>query len=252
MNSPPPFIALADAHLRGLSDPRQQDMVEFLDTQRPKSSGLLLLGDFFDYLAGFNRAAALEYGPVLAELSRWPTLHIVEGNHDFDLPKTFPGFESSFIHPSLARLTVHGQGILAFHGDRSNTKDHGTWCLRRVLQSAPLRFARDVILPDAWVLGLAFYYASRSRKRNQSTQPEEVKAGREQAIQALTQPSVRAVLYGHTHQAHLERTAAGVIANPGPAVRGGSFLSILAQGIQLCRFPDGAVLAEAPWIEAIN
>ena len=237
-----PVIFVADAHLRGRSDPNQQALVEFLGRD-PRPGGLVILGDLFDFLAGNNRVAAEAYRPVLKAFEPWAPVHYLEGNHDFDLhPEVFtPG--TVMIHPEPVTLEVGGLRIRLLHGDRTSPTDLGTRLLRRMLQSTPIRFARDRLLPDAAVFRLALGFAMFSRRSTWPGRANEDLAAFSEARRQLEGQQADAVVFAHTHQALLEQVPSGWIANTGAAVVGGSYLRLENRTFSLHRFPDGVRLS---------
>jgi UDP-2,3-diacylglucosamine hydrolase len=236
-----PIIFIADAHLRGRSDPNQQALVEFLG-QNPRPGGLVILGDLFDFLAGNNRVAAEAYRPVLEAFEPWAPVHYLEGNHDFDLhPEVFTA-GAVMIHPGPVTLELGGLRIRLLHGDRTSPTDLGTRLLRRMLQSTPVRFARDRLLPDAAVFRLALGFARFSRRSTWPGRANETLAAFSEARRQLESHRTDAVVFAHTHRALLEQIPSGAIANPGPAVVSGSYLRLENRAFSLHRFPDGAPL----------
>ena len=236
-----PVIFIADAHLRGRSDPNQAALVDFLH-QVPLPGGLVILGDLFDFLAGNNRVAAEEYRPVLEAFEPWAPVHYLEGNHDFDLHQSVFGPQTVVIHPGPVTLELGGLRIRLLHGDRSSPTDLGTRLLRRILQSTPLRFARDRLLPDAAVFRLALAFAMLSRQATWPGRANENLAAFREARRQLERHQADAVIFAHTHQALLQRVPGGPIANPGPAVMSGSYLRLENRRLSLHRFPDGTRL----------
>lgn len=251
--SEPPILLLADAHLRGRSDPRQAAMTRFLAAQQPRAGGLVVLGDLFDYLAGSNRAAADAYRPVLSLMARWAPYHFVEGNHDFDLsPVILPPAEAT-IHPVPVTLRLGNVPCHLFHGDRTSPRDVGTRLLRRTLQSRVLRFTRDRLLPDRLGFHLALGFATLSRRSSWPGRADEADYARLRAGYMVRDPAIGLAVFAHTHVPWLERVPGGIIANPGTAVPGGTYLQLTDQSISLHRFPDGALLTPGPLpIDVVN
>jgi UDP-2,3-diacylglucosamine pyrophosphatase LpxH len=243
---PGPIVFLADAHLRGPTDPNQIALVKFLEELDPRPGGLVILGDLFDYLAGTNRAAEAAYRPVLQALGRFAPFHYVEGNHDFDLSASITGFGDALIHPGPATVRLQDSVVRLLHGDRTSPTDLGTRLLRRALQSAPLRFARDRLVPDRLAFRLALAFATISRRQTWPGRANEHSSARTRALDELAESDVKAVIYAHTHKARLEETDDGLIANPGPAVSQGSYLKLHRQTLSLHRFPDGHMLPPGP------
>jgi UDP-2,3-diacylglucosamine pyrophosphatase LpxH len=239
MNAPNhPVVFLADAHLRGRSDPNQQALVGFL-RRDPLPGGLVILGDLFDFLAGKNRAAAEAYRAVLDALMPWAPVHFLEGNHDFDLEESVFGTGTVVIHTAPVTLELGGLRLRLFHGDRTSPTDLGTRLLRRILQSTPIRLARDRLLSDALVFRLALAFATVSRRNTWPGRANETQAAFAEARRQLEEHKTDAVIFAHTHQPLLQEVPGGLIANPGPAVVSGTYLRLLDRTLSLHRFPDG-------------
>jgi UDP-2,3-diacylglucosamine hydrolase len=237
-----PVVFLADAHLRGRSDPNQETLVGFLQRD-PVPGGLVILGDFFDFLAGKNRVAAKAYRPVLDVFEPWAPIHYLEGNHDFDLDESIFGPGTVVIHTGPVTLEMGDVRLRLMHGDRTSPTDLGTRLLRRILQSAPIRFARDRLFHDAVVFRLALAFATVSRRNTWPGRANESLASLAEARLQLESHKTDAAIFAHTHQPLLNRVPGGLIANPGPAVKSGSYLRLENRMLSLHRFPDGQRIA---------
>lgn len=238
-----PVVFLADAHLRGRSDPNQEALVRFL-RKDPVPGGLVILGDLFDFLAGRNRAAAAAYQPVLETFKPWAPVHYLEGNHDFDLAEDFFGPGTVTIHTGPVTLELGGVRLRLLHGDRTSPTDLGTRLLRRILQSTPIRFARDRLLPDPAVFRLALAFAVVSRRNTWPGRANESLAAIKEARRQMKDQRADAVIFAHTHEALLESVPEGIIANPGPAVVSGSYLRLENRTLSLHSFPGGERIAD--------
>jgi UDP-2,3-diacylglucosamine hydrolase len=241
-----PFIFVADAHLRGPSDPNQKQWIRFLSRLQPSPDRLVILGDLFDFLAGSNRAAATAYHDVLSLLKNWGPFHYIEGNHDFDLSNETPGFKQAHFHRRPTILNIGGISCLLRHGDRLDPKDTGSRLLRRTLQSGFVRFLRDHLLPDAWVFRAGMKVSLMSRSRHQRLRERENNLLPTLAMQDLHNNGVQAVLFAHTHQALLRSVPGGIIANPGASILNGSYLQLEERTWTLRKFPDGDILSPGP------
>jgi UDP-2,3-diacylglucosamine hydrolase len=239
MNDAACCLALADAHLRGRADAAQSQMVAFLDRWRRRCSHLLILGDFFEYLAGRNRKAEYEYRPVLAAIARFAAIDYVEGNHDFDLSGGVPGLERVRLHPAPVSLELLGLRCRLLHGDRADPADWASRGLRAALQSQPLRRLRDGWLPQGPLFRFALAFAEASRRHRLASHRRETDATRRLALAELRTARAAAVLFGHTHCGLLERHRDGVLLNPGAARPGGSFLLLHPDRAELRRWPGG-------------
>lgn len=237
-----PVVFLADAHLRGRSDPNQETLVRFLQKD-PVPGGLVILGDLFDFLAGRNRVAAEAYRPVLDAFKPWTPVHYLEGNHDFDLDESVFGPGTVVIHTGPVTLELGGVRLRLLHGDRTSPTDLGTRLLRSILQSAPIRFARDHLFHDAVVFRLALAFATVSRRSTWPGRANENLAALAEARRQLENHKTDAAIFAHTHQPLLNRVPGGLIANPGPAVGSGSYLRLENRTFSLHRFSDGERIA---------
>ncbi|MBW1808539.1 MAG: UDP-2,3-diacylglucosamine diphosphatase [Deltaproteobacteria bacterium] len=240
------ILFIADAHLRGRQDNNQGSLVRFLNQIEPVAGGLIVVGDLFDFLAGKNQAAAEAYAPVLEAMQRFAPYHYIEGNHDFDLSSDIPGLAGAIIQPAPVTLTLNGFVFRLLHGDRTSPTDFGTRLLRRGLQSLPIRFARDYLLPDKLIFRFALAFATFSRHNTWPGRVNEANSARQAALEEGMVSGADVVVYAHTHQPLLEKTRQLVIANTGAALAGGSYLSLNGDTLCLCRFPDGEILPPGP------
>ncbi len=245
MNERMKTLFLADSHLCGSRDPNQRAMVEFL-VRRGKQCRLVLLGDIFEFLAGRNRAAESAYAPVLEALAGFAEIDLLEGNHDFDLSPEITGLGRARIHPGPALLEIDGRRVLAVHGDRSSPFDLGTRLLRRFLQSAPTRYLRDRVLPQEWLFRFALRFARVSRWKSWPGRSQEAAHSLRQALSLARRHRARLAVFAHTHHPLLRREGRLVIANPGMAVEGGSYLELGGGRISLRAFPGGEILSPGP------
>ncbi len=241
--APQSAIFLADAHLNGRQDPNQQALLEFLNDIEPIPGSVVILGDLFEFFSGRNRAAEAAYRPVLQRLASLAPFHFLEGNHDYDLSSDIPELAQWWIHPGPINTRVQGLTLRLAHGDRANPFDLGTRLLRRCLQNAPVRWLRDSVLPQEWLFRFGLAFAQRSRKRTWFGRAHEARWARRTALRELRRHRVDAVVYAHTHLPLLERLpSGGVLANPGQAVVGGSYLKLSERTFSLHRFPSGELL----------
>ncbi len=220
-------------------------MVDFLDQMRQENPHLIILGDFFEYLAGPNRHSLSIYSEVLRALARWPRIDYLEGNHDFDLVPASMAVPGLRVHPQRLRMNLAGLRVGLMHGDRCNPQDWGTSTLRAILQSTGLRWLRDRILPDEAVHRFAMSFAQLSRRSTWPGRQNERSVVLDGARAWQRNEALDLVMFGHTHQPHLEAGPWGVLLNPGPATPGGSYAWVQAGQVQLRRFPSGETIQSA-------
>ncbi len=239
-------LFLADAHLRGPADNNQRALARFLRDWASRRMGLVVLGDLFDFMAGFNRTAIRTYREILDAMGDFYPLHYIEGNHDFDLCSRTPGLDRASIWPGPASLMFDGCGFRLMHGDRTSRMDFGTRMLRGALQGPVLRFARDYLLSDEIVFRFALAFANLSRLKTWPGRMNESASARARAMEEGRASGAVASIFAHTHKPLLEQVGNLVIANPGPAVIGGSYLLFCDNHLSLHRFPGGELLPPDP------
>jgi UDP-2,3-diacylglucosamine pyrophosphatase LpxH len=242
-NSPGEVIFLADAHLKGQDDPNQSEFLDFLERLDPLPGSIVILGDLFEYFSGRNRAAEDAYRPVLQRLARFAPFHYMEGNHDYDLSSDILELAQLLIHPTPINTRLQRVTIRLTHGDRSNPFDLGTKLLRGCLQSGLVRWLRDSVLPHEWLFRFALAFARESRRHVWFGREHESRWARRRALRDLRNHQVEAVVFAHTHEPLLERISdCRLVANPGQAIPGGSYLKLSNRTFSLHRFPNGELL----------
>jgi len=242
------LLILSDAHLRSADEV----MVDFLDQMRQKTTHLIVLGDFFEYLAGSNRYSLRIYSEILRALARWPRIDYLEGNHDFDLVPASMAVPGLRVHPKRLRMNLAGLRVGLMHGDRCHPQDWGTSALRAILQSTGLRWLRDRILPDEGVHRFAMAFAQLSRRSTWPGRQNERSIVLDEARAWQRNEALDLVMFGHTHQAHLEAGPRGVLLNPGPATPGGSYAWVQEGQVLLRRFPSGETIKSISVEKNIN
>lgn len=239
-------VFLADAHLRGRDDRNQQALVEFLRSRPARPGGIVVLGDLFEFFAGNNRRAAAEYAPVIEALRRFAPFHYLEGNHDFDLCPEILSLPPQFVHPGPVCLSIQDVRLLLRHGDRAAPGDLGTRALRAALQSRALRWLRDRVLPDSGVFEFAMRFAKFSRRGAWPGRGREATEIQRWMRREMKARGARAGIFAHTHQGLLARAPEGLLANPGRATPGGSYLELASGHLTLRSFPEGDILHPGP------
>jgi len=112
---------ISDAHLRGLEDPSQASLVEWLDALQLDE--LVILGDLFHYWWGYPGSVWPPFRPVVDALARCRArglpITLVPGNHDFTVG---PVLEHDLgIRVRGPHLRVWGgKRYLLMHGDEAD------------------------------------------------------------------------------------------------------------------------------------
>lgn len=220
------IVFIADAHLKGIDDPNQKRLSQFLSNLAGAET-LVILGDLFDYWSGYNAVAEREYGPVLEALGdlrgRGTGIVYLEGNHDFSMGSFFTDALKARVYPASGELLIGGKRFFLSHGDRvSMTAGYALW--RGFLRSPLFRLIVKIVPPEAgWKI--AGYLSRRSRGGNDYA---GVKNGVEEKLMEFAKKKLSegfdGVILGHSHAAgvHEEKAGAGsgIYANPGSWANG--------------------------------
>lgn len=244
-----PVYVVADAHL-GVAPPEQEALLwSFLEQVSRDGGRVVLNGDMFEFWFEWRHAVPhvgvrlLAACAALAERGR-PVLWI-KGNHDC--------WGGDILRAQSGAVYVDGPwtGSLAGwrarvdHGDGLRPElDKGYRALRTVIRHPWSVRAFRWLHPD-WGAALARATSHTSRNVRPRDGGEGLRAVAHQALSA--DPSLDAVLYGHTHVAMLERKSreSGIYANPGAWLNEPTFLKFTPESVALCRWTgrDASVLA---------
>jgi UDP-2,3-diacylglucosamine pyrophosphatase LpxH len=133
------WVFVSDAHFTGQEREEMGMFLQFLESQEEGLGRLVILGDLFEFLFGFNAPARLEEGSFLPGLFPFPEylpvfealqrlahhgiqITYIEGNHDFRLSSFFRdwfGIEAD-VYPIRGEERLGGHPTFIAHGDLSN------------------------------------------------------------------------------------------------------------------------------------
>lgn len=217
------IVFISDAHLKGLEDPNQKRVVEFLDTLGAIDR-LVVLGDLFDFWTGYNRVVERNYRPTLDALvrlkERGAEIVYIEGNHDFSMGAFFTGTLKALVCPDHLVLDLGGKKYYLSHGDTVGmTAGYRLW--RSFLRS-PLFSVTAAVVRPAGVWSVALYLSDRSRHRQNKKAPDynsTERRLREFAAGKISE-GMDGVVMGHSHSSGVHIISGGVYANPGSLIDG--------------------------------
>lgn len=206
-------IFIADAHLRDPADENYRRLVSFLDTLHGNTTTLVMLGDIFEFWAGYRQVVFARYIPLLDALRKLQTsgtqLIFVEGNHDFDPGPYFSDVLKCQLIPNSAEITLDGRTFHLTHGDLLDPADIGYRLLRRLLRS-PLRRAVQSLLPPDLTWRIGYSWSLRSDRYHQ---PDFTPRDPRQLIEPYTRKQCSngadVVVTGHFHNPCRGQVAGG-------------------------------------------
>lgn len=222
------MVFIADAHLKGLGDPNQAALVEFLDSV--EGGTLVVLGDLFDFWTGSNSVAFREYAPALDAFSnlrkRGVKLMYFEGNHDFSMGPFFTDRLSARVFDSLAELEIGKKKFLIGHGD-TVAMSFGYRLWRAYLRSPFFRLTAAVV-GSKGVWAIAKRLSKKSRKAAYLSSENHVEKRLREFAGGRIGEGADFVALGHSHEPGVNALESsgrkGVYANPGSWARDKSYL----------------------------
>jgi UDP-2,3-diacylglucosamine hydrolase len=212
------IVFIADAHIKGLDDPNQKSLAQFIDGLGNVDT-LVILGDLFDFWTGFGNAVYCHYIPLLNSLIRLrragTNIIYVEGNHDFSMGDFFTGVLGAKVIPYYEVTDFDGKKFYLSHGDSvDGGLGHALWS--RFLRSFVLKIMARIAGPSA-VWNIAGRLSINSRKYNKPFEKVDAKL-RVFAKQKISNGCF-AVILGHSHLAGTHKEEAdgkkGFYINPG-------------------------------------
>jgi UDP-2,3-diacylglucosamine hydrolase len=186
----------------------RERFLEFLLDCRRNAPALVILGDLFEYWFGpaqANSAGGQLVLEALAEASAAGlALHLVPGNRDFLLGRSFSKRTGVQLHPRGFVANRGPRRWVIVHGDELCTLDRGYLRLRRVLRSPPVRGVAPH-LPSSAGRAVA-RRLRRASTRALSTKPKAEAEQQWSAVEALcTRHAAQGLICGHAHRFRAER-----------------------------------------------
>ena len=209
--APEALYFISDAHLgaegREREAAREDRLHGFLASLPGRASGLVIVGDLFDFWFEYRTAIPRRHFATLALLKRLResgvALSYLNGNHDFWLGHFLADEVGIETHDGPLLLATQGRRVWLHHGDGLVGGDLGYRVLRRVIRH-PLSIALYGLLhPD---LGISFaHQVSRCARRSRDERPlEPERLWREIALPRFAE-GFDTVMVGHFHHAYERR-----------------------------------------------
>lgn len=222
------MVFIADGHLKGIGDPNQAALVEFLDSL--KADTLAVLGDLFDFWTGSNTVATSQYRPTLDAFSRLRKRGVrimyFEGNHDFSMGPFFTGELGARVFDGLTELEVAKKRLVIGHGD--TVAMSGGYRLWRAYLRSPLFKVMAAIATPNGVWAIANRLSKKSRKRASLSAENFVEKRLREFAGERIGDGADFVVLGHSHEPGVNplesKGRRGVYANPGSWARDKSYL----------------------------
>lgn len=231
------IAAISDVHVKSPGDPADLLLQRFLDHPDVQSSQhVLLLGDIFDLMTGQHDEYIRDYGHLFSKMDKLVKsgikVHFFEGNHDVNLQKLFkkiwPGEEvKSQLLPEVQEWD--GKTYYFSHGDEHEIHNQSYQRYKRFINSRPLQFVANHVMPYSVLKFVGERASVRSRKKGSKLFNEEsVREKFRQGVSQVTGGKYDFVLGGHSHVKDEFRMEGGksLYLNNGYALRSRTFILI--------------------------
>lgn len=236
------LLVVADAHLGAAPVADEEALLDFLDTVPQPGDALLLAGDLYDFWFSYQRLIPrrnFRTTAALTHLARRMPVAMIGGNHDRWGGSFWRDDAGISFAPDRLHLEAAGRTVLAIHGDGLHEERRGAAWMHKATSSPFLIGAFRRLHPDRgfWVadrLGHNLDYGE--------THPDAVTAAanrqRDWALHHLaTNPSLGAVVMGHTHrEAAVDAGSGRWYLNPGAWLDGHRYATLDATGATLHQF----------------
>ena len=204
----PPSLFISDLHLDPWDESRAREFADWISSSPPLAD-LLILGDLFDVWVGPAQerlsGATIVIDALRAVSARGTRVHVVPGNRDFLLGRSFERATGARIHAEgCVAVWKAADGrerrCAVVHGDILCTRDRGYQNLRRVLRSRPLLWlAPRLPLPVGAFLARRLRRASVQALRYKLSDEKSMQAAAARDLAQTARADI--VICGHAHEA---------------------------------------------------
>lgn len=236
--------AISDVHVKAPHDEADKLLMRFLTHPLVASSEyVLLLGDIFDLMAGdhpeYLRLFSHIFDRLDELLKQGKKIYFSEGNHDVHLERLFlkrwPGRELVPSQKPFIEI-IDGKIYYFSHGDEHEVDNLSYQRYMRFIQSPPLRFVANHVMPYRVLNFLGERASKGSRKKGSKIFNEEgVRERFRQGVAATTSGQYDFVIGGHSHVKDVYSFGKSKYVNNGYALRSKSFIHIDSHQIE---FPE--------------
>jgi UDP-2,3-diacylglucosamine hydrolase len=231
--------AISDVHIKKSGDQASMLFLKFLDHEFVKDSNyIMLLGDIFDLMCGPHNEYLQEHHLVFSSLKRLMSdgkkVYFFEGNHDLHLEKlfkkSFQNLPYEIIYGREEKF-IESKKYLFSHGDEYDFQNKSYLWYRNFIQSPPLKFFAEYILPYKVLTFIGEKASSKSRKKGSKIFDEEMVRQKFRAgVEHLESgKGYHFILGGHSHVQdcyQLQVEGDGLYLNNGYALRSKTFIAI--------------------------
>ena len=213
------FISDVHLGLGGRAEERAKEdlLLGFLDHALPTASGLVIVGDLFDFWFEYGTVIPKGFHRTLTALQKYTDtgvpVHYLAGNHDFWMDDFFPAELGVHVYSGPVELLLGGKRVFLHHGDGLAPNDLGYRLIKPVLRHRwSIRLYRW-LHPD---IGVPLARGSSQSSREYTSRK---KFGEGEGMAAFAAGKIRSgvdiVVMGHRHTPELVVMGEGTYVNLG-------------------------------------
>jgi UDP-2,3-diacylglucosamine hydrolase len=243
---PAPCYIFSDAHLGVAAPDQEQQLLKWLRRAGEDAKSLVINGDLFDFWFEWRHVVPRAGVRVLGELARLRDAGVpilwMAGNHDCwggDVLRNELGLDYRF---GAWRGSLGGWDTLVEHGDGLRPVDDAPYRRLRTVLRHPWSVRLFRWLHPDWGTALA----KRSSHTSRNYRPRDGGVGlrtiAHERLGASDAPQL--LVFGHSHLRTLERAGRGVFANPGAWLDAPTFLRVVPERVELCRWTGSERVVE--------
>jgi UDP-2,3-diacylglucosamine hydrolase len=184
---------------------REKLIVRWLDSIKPQTESLFLLGDVFDFWFEYYKAVPKGFVRFLGKIAEFTDqgipVHFFTGNHDLWIFDYLPREVGLILHREPYRVTLKGKKFYLAHGDGLGPGDNRFKLLKKVFNNSFAQWLFGRLHPN---LGIALAHKWSLSSRNVHGTPEEFRGeDREMLVRharsILEKEYYDYFIFGHRH-----------------------------------------------------
>jgi len=202
------FVAISDVHIKHSQDDASHLLIKFFNHPETQSADrVFLLGDIFDLMCGphskyFDRFSDV-FGAMEKLIIDGKEIHYTEGNHDLHLTALFrkhPTLKKIIVHKKPIEFETDGKIFYLSHGDEHELDNPAYHRYMKIINSAPLTFVANNIMPLAVLDWIGNRASKISRKKGaRSFDAEKVRNKFRSGVESTLQGKADIIIGGHSH-----------------------------------------------------
>ncbi len=235
---PAPCYVFSDAHIGAAPPDTERQLLSFLRGLPRDAKSVVINGDLLDFWFEWKRVVPRPALRVLGEVARLvdtgiPVLWIA-GNHDCWGGAVLREDIGATYHVGPWRGSLAGWDTLLEHGDGLRAVEDRPYRRLRAVLRHPLSVRLFRWIHPDWSSWLALRSSHTSRNMRPRDGGEGLARVAEARLAGADAPEL--LVFGHSHVKALERVQGRVFANPGAWMDAPTFLRVIPERIELCRW----------------